>query len=228
MNGKIYLVATPIGNLGDITLRAIDVLKEEDFIIAEDTRVTSRLLAHLEIKKPMYAFHERSAKEKIKPMLERAQEGESIAVVCDAGTPGISDPGGYLVQEAVNLGLEVIPIPGASALTAAFSVYGQRIPGFEFLGFFPKKGKTKVLERLRQTELPVAFYESPYRIKKVLNIILEGVGDREVLVGRELTKKFETIYRGRISEVLPQVKEKGEFVLIVSGKNDKARYSEED
>ncbi len=218
MNGKIYLVATPIGNLSDLTLRAIETLKNVDLIVAEDTRVTIKLLNHLKIKKPLHSFHERSAVEKIKPILEKAQSGQDIAVVSDAGTPGISDPGGFLVQEAIKLGLEVIPIPGPSAVTAALSIYGKRIPGYNFIGFIPKKGKTKTLNFIRESENPVVFYESPKRIKKVLNILLTEIGDREVCVCRELTKMFETTYRGKISEVLTQVKEKGEYVVIIEGK----------
>ena len=227
MSGKIYMVATPIGNLSDLTLRAADTLKAVDFVIAEDTRVSLKLLNHLEIKKPVISFHERTAKEKIGPMLDRVVRGENVAVVTDAGTPGVSDPGGYLVSEAVKLGLEVIPIPGPSAITAALSIYGERIPGFNFIGYIPKKGKTKTLNTISESEVPVVFYESPNRITKVLNILLTEVGDREVCVCRELTKKFETVYRGRISEVLPQVKEKGEFVVIIAGIGGRVKHESE-
>jgi len=217
MNKQLYIVATPIGNLSDITIRAVETLENADIIIAEDTRVSLKLLNHLAIKKPIYSFHERSKPEAIPGLFEKITEGGCAALICDAGTPGISDPGGRIIEEALKVGINVVPIPGPSALTTALSVYGKKIPGFCFIGFIPKKGKTKTLELIEKSDYPVIFYESPNRIKKVLNILLSEIGDREVCVCRELTKKFETIYRGTISEVIPQIKEKGEFVVIITG-----------
>lgn len=220
MNKKIFIVATPIGNLEDITLRALRVLREVDLVIAEDSRVTLKLLNYYKIKKPVYTFHERSKPETILYLFRKMPEGGSAAVVTDAGTPGISDPGGRLIEAALVAGFEVIPVPGPSAVTAALSVYGKRISGFIFIGYIPKKGKIETLNLVKESKIPVVFYESPNRIKKVLSELLSFVGDREVLVGRELTKKFETIYRGRISDVLDRIKERGEFVVILEGRND--------
>lgn len=216
--GKLYVVATPIGNLEDITLRAINTLKSVDIILAEDTRVTAKLLNHYDIKKPMVSVHERSRPEKIGEVVLDIKSGKNAAFVSDAGTPAIADPGGFLVQEAIKLGIETIPIPGPSALTTAFSIAGIRSEkGLLFLGYFPKKkGRQTLLNQLKEEKRTIVFYESPYRIIKTLNNLREYLGDREVVVCRELTKKFEETYRGKISEVLPQIKPKGEFVIILS------------
>jgi len=217
--GKIYIVATPIGNLEDITLRALRILKEVDLIAAEDTRVIAKLLNHYSIKKPLTSVHEHSKSEKIKYLLEKAQTGSSVAFVTDAGTPGISDPGGFLVAEAVKVGIEIIPIPGPSAVAAALSIAGFHLNDFLFLGYFPKKkGRQTLLKKLQTEKWPVVFFESPQRIFKTLNMMEEFLGgEREIVVCRELTKKFETIYRGKISEILPQINPKGEFVVIIKG-----------
>lgn len=215
--GKLYVLATPIGNLGEITLRALEVLKEVDLIACEDTRHTSKLLSHYKIEKPLISYFQHSKLSKITKLIEIIESGKDIAVVTDAGTPGISDPGGKLVEEAVSHGIQVVPISGPSALTTALSVSGFPTDGFVFYGFLPtKKGRQTKLKEIAGTKKTVVLYESPYRIKKLLSEMLEFVGDREIVVCRELTKKFEEIYRGKVSEVVKQIKEKGEFVVVIS------------
>jgi 16S rRNA (cytidine1402-2'-O)-methyltransferase len=211
----LYIVATPIGNLSDVSQRSLDILKEVDIVLCEDTRVTSRLLNRYEIKKQMSSLHQHSTDEKIQKVLE---EYENIAYVSDAGTPGISDPGNKLVQRAVEMGIDVSPIPGPSAVISSLSVSGFPTDKFLFLGFMPKRGKNKVFEIIKSSEYTVAFYESPHRILKTLEALVPFVADKKICVCRELTKKFESIYRGDINEVIKQVedKQKGEFVVIVS------------
>jgi 16S rRNA (cytidine1402-2'-O)-methyltransferase len=221
MNGNLYIVATPIGNLGDITLRAIECLLAVDFIIAEDARVTLKLLNHLNIKKPIITFHERSKPHELPRIVGRIKEGESAALVTDAGTPGVSDPGGRIIEAAAQEDLTVTPIPGASSVSTIMSVYDRRAEGFCFLGYFPKKGKTKFLAQIANSNYPVVYLDSPFRVVKNLNQVLEVVGERYAVVGRELTKKFETIYRGKISEVALKIKPKGEFIVIIEGTSGK-------
>jgi 16S rRNA (cytidine1402-2'-O)-methyltransferase len=222
--GIFYIIATPIGNLEDITLRAIRVMKEVDLILCEDTRVTKVLLEHFNIKTPLLSYHQHSQPEKINYILENLKE-KNIALVTDSGTPGISDPGNKLIEEALKKfkdEIKIIPIPGPSALTALASVSGFPTDKFLFLGFPPAKNKRKkFFDRAINSEFPVIFYESSYRILKSLGE-LEALGSNlKIIVGRELTKKFETIYRGDIKEVIEKIKKdpiKGEFVVIV--KND--------
>lgn len=222
MSGKLYIVATPIGNLSDITLRALETLKTVDKIICEDTRVTLKLLNHFEIKKPLLSIHERTKPEKIDDIIAEIEAGKTMALVTDAGTPGVSDPGGLTISKATEAGIEVLAVPGPSAASAAFSLYDRRAAGYIFLGFFPKKkGRQTLLNNNKDTELPIMFFEAPTRIKKTLALVQELLGDRRVVVVRELTKKFETVYRGQISEVLPEIKEKGEIVVIIEGANGK-------
>lgn len=214
----LYIVATPIGNLQDITLRALEILKSVDVILCEDTRHTRQLADHFGIEKKLISLHQHSSDEKIKAMLSQF---ENIAYVSDAGTPGISDPGGKLVEAAVNLGIEVTPIPGPCAIATALSVSGMPTDKFMFMGFMPHKGRTKIMESIRDSRVTICFYESPHRILKTLEQLKDYLDEnRKVVVGRELTKKFETIYRGNINEVFEQVKKmvKGEFVVIVSAK----------
>lgn len=218
MSGKLYIVATPIGNLSDITFRALETLKSIDMIACEDTRVTLKLLARYEIQKPLISYFQHSKVSKLDKLLSLLREGRDIALVTDAGTPGISDPGQRLIEEAARAKIEVVPIPGPSAVAAALSVSGFPTDEFVFAGFLPhKKGRQTKLKELAGENRAVVLYESPYRIKKLLSELLEFCGDREICVCRELTKKFEEIYRGKISEVLPKVKEKGEFVVIFKG-----------
>ncbi len=217
--GKIYVVSTPIGNLSDITLRALETLESVDIIACEDTRHTLQLLNHFEIKKPLVSYHQHSKIGKIEQIISSILEGKNVAVVTDAGTPGISDPGEILIREAIKNEIEVEPIPGVSAAITALSISGLPTDEFIFIGFLPhKKGRQTKLKELATLNRTIILYESPFRIIKLLNELLEFVGDRQVAVSRELTKKFEETYRGKISEVLPNIKEKGEFVVILEGK----------
>lgn len=218
MSGKLYVVATPIGNLGDITLRAIEILKDVDVVACEDTRQTAKLLNHLELKKTLVSYHQHSKIAKLDQLIEMLKSGKSVALVTDAGTPGVSDPGGVLVDEAYKNGIEVESVPGPSALAAAISISGLNLQEFVFAGFLPhKKGRQTKLKELSSQKLPVIFYESPYRIKKLLKELVEYFGDRGVVVVREISKIHETVYRGEISEIEPEITEKGEFVVIIEG-----------
>ncbi len=224
----LYVVATPIGNLKDITLRALEVLKKVDFILAEDTRVTKKLLNHFGIETKILSYHQHSKLKKINYILELLRRGKNLALVCDAGTPGISDPGGELVDRVYSLGYKVICVPGPSAITAAASISGFPMDKFLFLGFPPQKRKReKFFKEVINSKYPVIFYESPYRILKTLKELKLSYyhchgnfnTKLQVVVCRELTKKFETVYRGTIEEVIEKVKEdktKGEFVVIIN------------
>lgn len=216
----LYIVATPIGNLKDITLRALEVLKNADLILAEDTRVTSRLLQAYEIKTKMMPFHQHSQHER--QIVELLKEGKNLALVSDAGTPGINDPGGKLIEAVINSGIEarIEPIPGASALTALLSVAGIPLEHFSYRGFVPhKKGKETFLREVGQAQHPVVFFESVHRILKTLEKLKSYLPeDKKLIVGRELTKMHETIYRGDINKVLQDLQAdpvKGEYVVIV-------------
>lgn len=211
----LFITATPIGNLEDITFRALRTLKEVDVILCEDTRQTAKLLSHFNFSKPLIAIHQHSSDEK---MIALLKQYENIAYVTDAGTPGISDPGNKLVEKAVELGLSVVPIPGVAAITTALSISGFATDHFMFLGFMPLRGRTKIFNLIKNSELTIGFYESPHRIVKTLQALLPIVGDRKVCIARELTKKFETIYRGSLSEVIPEIinKAKGEFTVVIS------------
>jgi 16S rRNA (cytidine1402-2'-O)-methyltransferase len=227
MFGILYIVATPIGNLGDITIRAIEALKSADLVLCEDTRVTKNLLDRYEIVKPMLSYHQHSDVEKTAEILKLLEEGKTLALVSDAGTPGISDPGNQLVQAAVEKfgdTTKIIPIPGANAAIAALSVSGFPTDKFIFLGFPPAKNKRKkYFEDLLANDFTAVFYESNFRILKTLAEIDELNPDksRRIAVCRELTKTFESIYRGTISEVIAKIKKdplKGEFVAVFEGK----------
>lgn len=224
---NLYIVGTPIGNLKDISIRALEILKGVDLILCEDTRVTQKLLNHFEIKTKTLSYHQHSKLKKVKYILELLEQGKNLALVSDAGTPGISDPGNKLVGEAVKLlseQVKVIPISGASALTASASISGFQMDKFSFLGFPPQKRKRKkFFQEVVNSKYPVIFYESPYRILKTLNEISMINNKLSVVVCRELTKKFETIYRGTIKQVIEKIKNpqpgekiKGEFVIIVN------------
>ncbi len=213
----LYLVATPIGNLKDITLRALDVLRDVDLIVAEDTRVTRKLLDAYEITTRTRAFHHHSNSA---PILEMLREGKSLALVSDAGTPGVNDPGGKLIADVLDAGLEVqiVPIPGASALTALISVAGIAMERFEYRGFVPhKKGRQTFVGEIVASQIPVIFFESTHRIMKTLEAIAVLDPDKKLVVGRELTKLHESIYRGTVSDVIAQLNvtsTKGEFVIL--------------
>ena len=219
---KLYIVPTPIGNLDDITLRAIKVLKEADYILAEDTRTSAFLLKHLGIEKKLYAHHKFNEHATAASVAEAIGEGRTVALVSDAGTPGISDPGFLLVRTCVEAGIEVETLPGATALIPALVQSGFPCDRFCFEGFLPqKKGRMKRLEELKEESRSIIFYESPFRVVKCLEQFAETFGrDRRVSVSRELTKKFEQTVRGTIGEVLEYFTEhepKGEFVIVVAG-----------
>ena len=220
---KLYIVPTPIGNLDDITLRAINVLREVDFILAEDTRTTSVLLRHLGIEKKLYSHHKFNEHATVRLVAESIAAGRNAALVSDAGTPGISDPGFLLVRTCVEQGIEVETLPGATALIPALVQSGFPCDRFCFEGFLPqKKGRASRLQALSDEERTMIFYESPYRVVKCLEQFAEtfGVG-RPVSVSRELSKHFEQTVRGTVAEVLEhfrQTEPRGEFVLVVAGK----------
>ena len=213
---KLYIVATSIGNLEDISLRALETLKGVDLILCEDTRVTRKLLDAYEIKTPTQSYHQHSNDKKIDYILDLFKQGKNMALVSDSGTPGISDPGNKLVEDALREGVEVVSIPGSSAMTAIASVAGISMDKFVFMGFPPhKKGRQTMFKEISESKYPVIIYESVHRIIKTLKE-LQQLNDFDIVVGRELTKKFETIYRGKISEVIPQIEPRGEFVVIIN------------
>ena len=220
---KLYIVPTPIGNLDDITLRAVDVLREVDFILAEDTRTTSFLLRHLGIEKKLHSHHKFNEHATVKMVAGSIAAGRNAALVSDAGTPGISDPGFLLVRTCVEAGIEVETLPGATALVPALVQSGFPSDRFCFEGFLPqKKGRAKQLQSLADEERTMVFYESPYRVVKCLEQFAEVFGsERRVSVSRELTKKFEQTVRGTVAEVLEHFRTtepKGEFVIVLAGK----------
>lgn len=219
--GTLYIVSTPIGNLEDITFRAVKILSGVDLIAAEDTRQTKILLEHYNIKKELISYFQFNEAKRTPELIEALKSGSSIAIVSDAGTPGISDPAYRLVRAAIDNGINIIPIPGASALLAALVVSGLPTDGFVFEGFLPhKKGRRTKLEHLKAESRTIILYESPHRILKTLQQLHETFGDRQVAVAREITKKFEEIFRGTLSEALNYFSSKsikGEFVLVVKG-----------
>ena len=220
---KLYIVPTPIGNLDDITLRAVDVLREVDFILAEDTRTTSFLLRHLGIEKKLHSHHKFNEHATVKMVAGSIAAGRNAALVSDAGTPGISDPGFLLVRTCVEAGIEVETLPGATALVPALVQSGFPCDRFCFEGFLPqKKGRAKQLQSLADEERTMVLYESPYRVVKCLEQFAEVFGsERRVSVSRELTKKFEQTVRGTVAEVLEHFRTtepKGEFVIVLAGK----------
>ncbi|MDQ3112062.1 MAG: 16S rRNA (cytidine(1402)-2'-O)-methyltransferase [Bacteroidota bacterium] len=222
---KLYLIPTPIGNLEDMTLRAIRILKEADLILAEDTRVTSKLLQHYEIKKPVHAHHQHNEHKTVTYIAERIEAGETIALVSDAGTPGISDPGFLLVRECLKMGLEVECLPGATAFVPALVQSGLPCDTFVFVGFLPqKKGRQTKLKSLAEETRTMVFYESPHRVIKALEEFKEHFGaERKVSVSRELTKMFEETFRGTVEETLAHFSAKtvkGEIVIVLEGKSE--------
>jgi 16S rRNA (cytidine1402-2'-O)-methyltransferase len=216
---SLFVVGTPIGNLGDISDRASQVLSDADVIACEDTRVTKKLLDKLGVKKTVISYHQHSSDQTINNIIEFIKSGKNVALVTDAGTPGISDPGGRLVEVCVKNNINVIPIPGASALTTAISISGFPTDKFTFLGFPPnKKGRKIYFDELSKIEHAIVIYESTHRIEKTLN---ELPSDRQIVVCRELTKLHETIYRGTSSKILDELNKtssKGEFVIILAPK----------
>ena len=233
MKGKLFIIATPIGNLDDITFRAVEILKSVDIVLAEDTRHSKKLLLHLDISKPMRAFHEHNEREKTQAIIDELHSGKSIALISDAGTPLISDPGYFLVAQAKKEGLRVIPIPGVNALIAALSVSGLASDSFTFLGFLPSKqaARIKLLKTLLNETLTIIFYESPKRILATLSDmhVIFGPG-RKVCLAKELTKVFETVQTDSIPNLIKYLtaddnNQKGEFVILISA-NDKIDLEE--
>jgi len=226
--GILYIVATPIGNLKDITLRALETLKEANFILCEDSRQTIKLLQKYEISKPLISYFQHSKVAKTDYILKQLESGKKMALVTDAGTPGISDPGNQLIELVVSRlpDIQIIPLPGPSALLAALSVSGFPTDKFIFMGFPPaKKGREKFFKKIAEAEYTVAFYESTHRILRTLEQLknaLQVSGSKfQVVVCRELTKKFETIYRGSVDEIIEQLNKdknalKGEFVIVLN------------
>ncbi len=218
----LYLVATPIGNLQDITLRALDTLRQVDVVASEDTRKTGLLLKHFDIHKPQIAFHEHNEQRAGDRIEELLRQGQSVAVVTDAGTPGIADPGFTLVRRAVAANLEVTMIPGPTALIMALVLSGLPVHSFTFRGFPPRKsvGRRKFMEIDREAPHTLIFYESPYRLEDFLEDALAVYGDRQAAVANDLTKLFEKVERGTLSTLLAaskQVKAKGEYILVIAG-----------
>lgn len=218
--GTLYLVSTPIGNLEDITLRAIRILKEVDLIAAEDTRITRRLLTHYEIDTPVTSYFEGNQHTKAEKLIERLKDGESIALVSDAGTPTISDPGYPLLQECIKANVAIVPIPGASAILAAATISGLPLHNFTFEGFLsPKSGKRKrQLTDLADEERTIILFESPHRIRRLLEDVFEVMGERDIVIARELTKRYEEIFRGITSQALEKFctsEPRGEFTVVI-------------
>lgn len=224
---KLYVVATPIGNLKDITLRALEVLREVDFVLAEDTRVARKLLSHFDVKTELLSFHKYSSKGSLEKILNLFEHGKNIALVTDAGTPGISDPGQWLIHEILNpptsrrnIDILIYSVPGPSALTAIISVSDIDCSNFTFLGFPPhKKGRKTFFERVSKIDTPVILFESPHRIQKTLSELESVSGDRYANIGRELTKIYEEIFRGKLSLAQKHFvgeKQRGEFVIILN------------
>ena len=225
---KLYIVSTPIGNLKDITLRAIETLKEVDFILCEDTRTSGNLLNHLEIKKELISLNAFNEKNKIEFVVNRILSNQTAALISDAGTPLISDPGVRLVSACIDKEVEIIPIPGASALIAALSMSGLPTDAFVFEGFLPqKKGRQTKLKELAIEPRTIVLYESMYRIEKLLNELSEFLPERFVVVCREITKKFEETWRGfpkELSESFSEKISKGEFVVVIAPKDWIVKY----
>jgi len=225
----LYVVATPIGNLADMTYRAVHILSGVDLIAAEDTRTTSVLLNHYNIRTPMKSYHARNVAQQTPLLIDLLKQSKSLALVSDAGTPTISDPGYHLVRAAVEADIRVIPIPGASAVLAALMAGGLPTHNFVFEGFLPqKKGRHTKIARLAEESRTIVLYESPHRIHKTVDQLLEAWGDRPCVLARELTKKFETIHHTTLSGLQHHIRDKkvkGELVLVIHGATDKKNSS---
>ncbi len=226
MEGTLYIVATPIGNLEDVTLRALRILKEVDLIAAEDTRHTKKLLTHYGIQKPLTSYHEHNEKTKSSHLIHRLKKGCNIALVSDAGTPLLSDPGYRLVREAVHASIRVIPVPGPSALTAILSASGLPTDSFAFEGFLPAKkaARRKRLTGLREEVRTLVFYEVPHRVQESLRDLLEILGDRDIVLGREVTKMHEEFLRGSVSQLISDSESsawRGEITVVIGGSGRK-------
>jgi 16S rRNA (cytidine1402-2'-O)-methyltransferase len=229
----LYLVATPIGNLGDITLRALETFKSVDFVASEDTRKTGMLLKHFEIKKPQISFHEYNEQKALPRLLEILQEGKSVALVTDAGSPAVSDPGYLLVKGAIEAGIQVTSIPGPTAVISALILSGLPVHSFTFRGFGPRKPgpRKRWLGQDAVSPHTLIFYESPYRLKAFLTDALVVYGDRPAALANDLTKLFETVWRGRISELLARLENeepRGEYTVVIGGNTGPCEPEEQD
>ena len=226
--GQLFVVGTPIGNLEDVTLRAISTLQSVDLVLAEDTRNSKKLLDAHKIETKMISYHEHSNDKEIKKIIDLLLEGKDLALISDAGTPTISDPGYGLIRDCIKHDIVIIPIPGVSAITAAMSVSGLPSDSFTFIGFLPqKKGRLKKIELLKNIENTVILFESPYRLEKTLNQLLEHLGNRSVVVGRELTKLYEEVIRGNLTDVIKyfsKSKVKGEIVIMIGKDDDRINF----
>jgi len=225
MSGTLYVVSLPIGNLEDITLRALRILKEVDLIAAEDTRHTRKLLSHYDIHTPMISYFEHNETQRDRILLSKLESGNNIALVSDSGTPAISDPGYTIINVCINAGLTIIPIPGPSSILSALVVSGFPLHNFTFEGFLAQKksGRIKKLKSLVNEKRTMVFFESKYRLVKFLNDVLEIFGDREIVIANDITKMFEEIYRGSVSTTIQKYSEKepkGEFTIVVRGSAD--------
>ena len=227
-SGQLFVVGTPIGNLEDITHRAVSTLKSVDIILAEDTRNSKKLLNAHKIETKMISYHEHSSEKEIEKIIDLLLEGKDLALISDAGTPTISDPGYGLIRDCIKHDIIIVPIPGVSAITAAMSVSGLPSDSFTFNGFLPqKKGRLKKIEQLNNIENTVILFESPYRLEKTLNQLLDNLGNRPVVVGRELTKLYEEVIRGNLSEVIKyfsKSKVKGEIVIMIGKDDDRINF----
>ncbi len=233
MTGTLYLCATPIGNLEDMTFRAVRILKEVDVVAAEDTRHTRKLLTHFDIHTPLVSYHEHNKLGRGPELIERLLAGENIACVSDAGMPGISDPGSHLAMLAIEAGITVTPVPGANAGLSALIASGLDTTEFHFVGFLSKQKKNRLetLARIKPIQGTLIFYESPHRLKDTLGELLDMLGNRSIVAARELTKKFEEFRRGTIEELIAHYKEeapRGEFTLIVDGASEEEAQAIED
>lgn len=230
MKGKLYIVATPIGNLEDITIRALNVLKEVDLIAAEDTRHTLKLLNHYEITKPLISYHRHNEETKKEVLIEKLKNGENIAIVSDAGTPGICDPGEEVIKQAIEEKIEIIPIPGACAFVNALICSGIDTKEFTFLGFLPlnKKLRKEKLDEIEKETKTTIIYEAPHKLKTTLEDLREILGNRKIVLARELTKIHEEFIRGTVEEIISKTDDlKGEFVIIIEGTSVKEEKESE-
>ncbi len=224
MKAKLYIVSTPIGNLDDITNRAIKTLQSVDLIACEDTRHSKILLNHYEIKRPLVSFHSHSGRAKVNKIIDYLKNGNNVALISDAGTPGISDPGYVLIKEALDNDFEVIPIPGPSAVTAALCASGLPTDKFVYLGFLPvKKGRQTLLKSLSHIPYTIVFYESPHRLMRTIDDLKKYLdGKTRIVIAKELTKIHETFFRGKLEDIsnkLPDGKVRGEYVVLINSKS---------
>lgn len=231
-NGSLYIVPTPIGNLADMTYRAVEILQKVALIGAEDTRTSRVLLDHYNITTPMVSYHKFNERARLNKFMEKLQNGEDIAVISDAGTPGISDPAGILIQEAITQEIEVITLPGATALIPALVSSGLSAEKFYFAGFLPEKQseRREILQNLENIQDTLIFYEAPHRLHETLTELLKYLKDRQICLAREISKKFETHYRGKLSHFVENFNEitlKGEFVIVLEGAQEQILSDEE-